>query len=77
MGRPEAGNGLHCAEKIIEHVAPVAEHVDDDAAAVLLAVVPRWALGLDLVALKDPVAELAAHGENFAKKIRRQSACAP
>ncbi len=38
--RAQALDGLHFAEQIVEHVAPVAEHVDDDAAAVLGAVVP-------------------------------------
>ena len=39
--RAEAQHALHRAEQVVEHVAPVAQHVDDDAAAVLLAVVPR------------------------------------
>ena len=51
------------AEHVVEHVAPVGEHVDDDPAAVLGAVVPRRPLRLR-VALEDPVAELAAHGED-------------
>jgi hypothetical protein len=40
----QAGDGLDVAEEVVDHVAPVAEHVDDDAAAVLLAVVPGRAL---------------------------------
>ncbi len=40
MGRAEAGDRLHFPEEIVEHVAPVAEHVEDDAAAVLFPVVP-------------------------------------
>jgi len=47
----------------------VAEHVDDDAAVVLLAVIPRRALRrLPPVALEDPVAELAAHREDPAEE---------
>src|SRR5438132_1333116 len=45
MVRPEAGDGAHVAEGVVEHVAPVAEHVEDHAAAVLGAIVPRRALG--------------------------------
>lgn len=44
------------------------EHVDDDAAAVLAAVVPGRALRLLPVALEDPVAELAAHGKDPAEE---------
>ena len=40
MRGSETTDGLHLAKQIIDHVAPVAEHVHDDAAAVFLAVVP-------------------------------------
>ena len=39
--RAEAGHRLHLAEQIVEHVAPVADHIEDDAAAVLGAIIPR------------------------------------
>ena len=65
---PEAGDGLDFAEKIVEHVAEVAEHVEDDAPAVFLAIVPRRALGGNRIAFEDPVAELAAHGKNPAEE---------
>src|SRR5687768_10851392 len=39
-----ARHRLHAPEQIVDHVAPVAQHVEDDAAAVALAVVPRRAL---------------------------------
>src|SRR5215472_6511200 len=42
----------------------MAEHVEDDAAAILLAVVPRWPLRRLPVALEHPIAELAAHRED-------------
>ena len=64
----EAADGAHAAEEVVEHVAPVAEHVDDDAAVVLLAVVPGGALRGLPVAFEDPVAELAAHGEDAAEE---------
>ena len=64
VGGAEAGHALHLAEQIVEHVAPVAQHVEDDAAAVLLAVVPRRPLRRLPVALEHPVAELAAHRDD-------------
>ncbi len=59
MRGAEAAYRLHLTEEVIEHVAPVAEHVEDDAAAVLAAVVPRRPLRRLPVALEHPVAELA------------------
>ena len=44
MRRTEAGQRFHFAEQILDHVLPVAEHIDDDAAVLLLAVIPRRAL---------------------------------
>src|SRR6185312_4827456 len=41
IGGAEAGDALDFAEQIVEHVAPVADHVENDAAAVLAAVIPR------------------------------------
>ena len=61
---------LYLAEQIVEHVAPVAQHVENDAAAVLLAIVPRRSVGGLPVAFKNPVAELAAHGEQSAEEPR-------
>ena len=37
----EAAHALDFAEQIVEHVAPVTDHVEDDAATVLGAIVPR------------------------------------
>src|SRR5215831_199555 len=63
MGRAQTGHALHLTKEIVEHVAPVAEHVEDDAAALVLLVVPRGALRRLPVTLEHPIAELAAHGE--------------
>jgi hypothetical protein len=46
----------------------VAEHIDDDAAIVLFAVVPARALGGDVVALEHPIAELASDAEDFSEE---------
>ena len=66
--RPEAGHRAHVAEGVVEHVAPVAEHVEDHAAAILGAIVPRRALRRLQVALEHPVAELALHREDAAEE---------
>ena len=69
MRRAEAAHRLHLAEQIVEHVAPVAQHIEDDAAAFGLLVVPARALRrLAPVALEHPVAELAAHREHAAEE---------
>ena len=68
VDRPERRHGAHRPEQVVEHVAPVAEHVDDDPAAVLLAVVPARALRPGDRAGEDPVAELAADGEDAAEE---------
>src|SRR5438874_1517797 len=68
----DAAHRLHLAEQVIEDVAPVAQHVEDDAPAVLPAVVPRWALRRGLgglrVALEHPVAEFAAHRQQLSEE---------
>ena len=66
--RAVATQSLGFAEEVLEDILPVAEHVHDDAAVVLLPVVPTWTLRRDGVALKDPVAELPANTKNFPEK---------
>src|SRR6266705_5057137 len=68
MPRAEAGNALHFPEQVVEHVAPVAQHVEDDSAAVLLAVIPGGPLRGLLIALEYPVAELAPDREDPAEE---------
>src|SRR6478735_11451898 len=46
VSRAEAGDAFDLAEEIVEHVTPVADHVENDAAAVLAAVIPRRPLRL-------------------------------
>ena len=67
------GPGVHRldpSEEVLQHVVPVREHVDDDPAAVLGAVVPARPLRGLPVAFEDPVAELAAHREDAAEEAR-------
>ena len=67
---PRQETAFTFAEKIVQHIAPVAEHVDDDAAAIFLAVVPGRPLRGNRVALEHPVAELAAHREDLAEEAQ-------
>ena len=66
----EATHAADLAKQVVEHVAPMAQHVDDDAAVVLLAVVPRRPLCRLPVALEHPIAELAADRQDAAEKAR-------
>ena len=40
MGSAAAGDGRHVAKEVVDDIAPMTEHIDGDAAPVLLAVVP-------------------------------------
>ena len=51
-----------------EHVAPMAQHVQRDSAAVLFAVIPGWALWCDGIAFEDPVTKFSAHREYSTKE---------
>ena len=63
VGGSQARHGFDGREDIVQHVPPVAQHINDDAAAVFFAVVPRRPLGRNgIVTGENPVAELAAHG---------------
>ena len=64
VGRADRADRAHGAEDVVEHVAPVREHVADDPAPVLGAIVPRRPLRLRLRPGIDPVAELAAGGDD-------------
>ena len=64
----EAGHGLRFAEEVVEQVAPVAEHIEDNAAAVGFLVVPGRALGRLQVTFEHPIAEFAAHREQLAEE---------
>src|SRR5271170_6906802 len=54
----------HSAEGMVQNIAPMAEHVHDDAAVVFLAVVPGGPLRGLPVSLEHPVPKLATNGMN-------------
>ena len=62
------GDRLDRAEQPLKHVRPVREHVEHDAAAVFLAVVPARALRRPPVAFEHPVPELAADRQDPAEE---------
>src|SRR5262249_5927331 len=66
----KARDCFDAAEQVIENVAPVAQHVDNDSAAVLLTVVPGRPLPWNYVALEHPIAELAANREDIPKETK-------
>src|SRR5690349_6604685 len=68
VGRAQARNGLHVSEEIVENIAPVAQHVQNDSAAVFFAIVPGRALRRNHVAFVHPVAKLSSNREYSAKK---------
>src|SRR4029078_2532190 len=57
----EAAHALDLAEEIVEHVAPVADHVQNDAAAVLAAIIPGRPLRLLPAALDNPLTHPPRH----------------
>ena len=73
FGDVDGAVAAHCPDRrdgVVEHIAPVAQHIEDDAAALGLPVVPRRPLGFLPVALEHPVAELAAHRKDAAEESR-------
>ena len=73
VDRAQGHQRADLAEQVVDHVAPVAEHVDHDPAAVFLAVVPARPLAGLIEAVENPVAELAADRENAAEEAPRRS----
>src|SRR5579883_756089 len=51
-----------------EHVLPVAEHIDNDAASILLAIIPGGTLRSLPITLKNPVAKLSSDRENSSQE---------
>src|SRR5690348_934942 len=64
----KTGDGLHRPEHIVEDIAPMTQHVDDEAALILLAVIPGRPLRGYHIPFEDPVTKFAADGKNAAKK---------
>ena len=77
VDRAERRHAAHRRDQVLQHVAPVAEHVDHDPAAVLDTVVPRRPLRRGPPrAFEHPVAELAAHATGCARRSRCRRAAA-
>ena len=70
MRRADARDGLHLAKQIVQHIAPMADHIQDDAAAVFAAVVPTRALDGLQIAFKHPISKLDTHGQHLPEESR-------
>src|SRR5215813_5069837 len=69
MSRAKATHSLHFAKEVVEDIAPVAQHIENNAAAFGLLVVPAWTLRwLSPIALEHPVAEFAPYREHPAEE---------
>ena len=53
---------------VIEYISPMAEHINDDSAVILLPVVPGGTLRRDGVAFKNPVAKFTADRQYFTEE---------
>ena len=65
----DTGDAFDGTEEVVNDVSPVAEHIEDNAAAVFGTVVPRWSLGGDGIALEDPITEFTADSDNLSEEI--------
>src|ERR1700721_2194188 len=70
MSSADAADRLYRAEQVVEHVAPMGEHVENDASAIRFAVIPGRPLRRLQIALKYPVTELTPHREHAPAKAR-------
>ena len=68
VGSTQAGHRFDRAKKVVQHIAPVAEHVANNAPIILLAIVPGGTLSLSGMTFKHPIPELPAYRENPAKE---------
>ena len=70
VGAPDTGKALYLPKEILDYILPMAEHIDDDAAILLLPVVPGGPLQRFFFSGKYPVSKLAANGEDFSEETR-------
>src|SRR5689334_1739766 len=63
-----ADDALHRRTEALQHVAPVGHHIEHQATAVALAVIPARALAFLPLAIEDPGAGLDANGEDTAEE---------
>src|SRR5215472_8633121 len=68
-GRMAARDGFDLAEQTIEDVAPVGEHIEDQPAPRLLAVIPTWSLRRVELAVEHPPAKIQSHRQHTSKEI--------
>src|SRR6516225_11701291 len=71
MSCPNALNSPDRSKGVVQKIAPMGKHIEDNAAAIFLPVIPRWPLrGYSPITFENPVAEIAAHRENLSEESR-------
>src|SRR5580692_1907488 len=70
VGAPDTGEALYFPKEILDHVLPVTEHIDDDAAILLLPVVPGGPLQRLGLSGEHPISKLTADREYFPEETR-------
>src|ERR1700722_18982058 len=68
MGAAQGADRAHRSEKIVEDIAPVTKHVDNDTASIFLPIIPGGALRRLPVSLKNPITKLSANRKEAAEK---------
>ena len=64
----QTADGAHGTERVFQHIAPMTQHVQDDAAAIRLAIIPARPLGRFALAGKHPIAEFTPHRQDTTEK---------
>ena len=68
MGAAQGAYRAHRSEKIVEDIAPVTKHVDNDTASIFFPIIPGGALRRLPVSLKNPITKLSANRKDPAEK---------
>ena len=68
VGRSQARNRLYLTEEVGERILPVAKHVNNDATALFLAVIPGGALRRLPITFENPVTKFPTHTEYTSKE---------
>src|SRR6516165_8271445 len=68
MSGADCADALYRTEQIIEHVTPMAEHIQNDAASIFRTVIPGRTLSWLPISFENPVTKLASHRQDFSEE---------
>src|ERR1700681_4417389 len=68
MSGSEGADRPNRGEKIVQHIAPMTKHIEDDSPSFFLPVIPGWPLGRLPISFENPIAELTAHRQDPSEK---------